>query len=211
MGCVIMASGQGNRFGSNKLMADFGGSPLILRIIRTIEELTFLKPVIVTRNPETAAFCQSISSIPVLLHSMPHRSDTIQIGLSFLSGKELPENITLYTHHTTFKPCPERICGCFFCLGDQPLLSGISLKNMALALLHFRSGIFRLSYEQQDGSPLLFSQEYFTELLDLPQGKGGSFLAKKYPGQVIRIPARNILELFDIDTPEDLSFLREKL
>ena len=32
-GCVIMASGMGKRFGGNKLMADFGGKPMICRIL----------------------------------------------------------------------------------------------------------------------------------------------------------------------------------
>ena len=31
VGCVIMASGRAVRFGSNKLLADFGGAPLIVR------------------------------------------------------------------------------------------------------------------------------------------------------------------------------------
>ena len=30
VGCVIMASGLARRFGSNKLLADFGGPPLAL-------------------------------------------------------------------------------------------------------------------------------------------------------------------------------------
>lgn len=29
IGCVIMASGLARRFGSNKLLADFGGRPLL--------------------------------------------------------------------------------------------------------------------------------------------------------------------------------------
>lgn len=33
IGCVIMASGLGKRFGSNKLMADFNGKPMIYRIL----------------------------------------------------------------------------------------------------------------------------------------------------------------------------------
>ena len=33
VGCVIMASGRAVRFGSNKLLADFGGAPLIARAL----------------------------------------------------------------------------------------------------------------------------------------------------------------------------------
>ena len=41
----------------------------------------------------------------------------------------------------------------------------------------------------------------------LPEDKGGSFLAQKYPAQVKIVPARDKYELYDIDTPEDLVFL----
>ena len=33
VGCVIMASGLARRFGSNKLLADFGGRPLLCRAL----------------------------------------------------------------------------------------------------------------------------------------------------------------------------------
>ena len=36
LGCVIMASGTGQRFGGNKLLADFGGRPLISCILKTV-------------------------------------------------------------------------------------------------------------------------------------------------------------------------------
>lgn len=37
VGCVIMASGRAVRFGSNKLLADFGGAPLIVRALDAAE------------------------------------------------------------------------------------------------------------------------------------------------------------------------------
>ena len=37
VGCVIMASGRAVRFGSNKLLADFGGSPLIAQALDVTE------------------------------------------------------------------------------------------------------------------------------------------------------------------------------
>ena len=33
VGCVIMASGLSTRFGSNKLLADFGGRPMLCRAL----------------------------------------------------------------------------------------------------------------------------------------------------------------------------------
>ena len=37
IGCVIMASGLGKRFGGNKLMADFHGEPMVCRILDATE------------------------------------------------------------------------------------------------------------------------------------------------------------------------------
>ena len=39
IGCVIMASGLGKRFGGNKLMADFHGKPMIQRSLNATEGL----------------------------------------------------------------------------------------------------------------------------------------------------------------------------
>ena len=38
VGCVIMASGRAVRFGSDKLLADFGGAPLIARSAQLLKK-----------------------------------------------------------------------------------------------------------------------------------------------------------------------------
>lgn len=53
VGCVIMASGQARRFGSNKLLVDFHGEPMIMRILAATEGL-FACRVVVTRHQEIA-------------------------------------------------------------------------------------------------------------------------------------------------------------
>lgn len=57
IGCVIMASGLGRRFGSNKLLADFGGEPMICRILDATEGI-FRRRVVVTRHEEIARLVQ---------------------------------------------------------------------------------------------------------------------------------------------------------
>lgn len=208
LGCVVMASGLGRRFGSNKLLEDFGGMPLILYTVKKLESLPFLRIVLVTRSREVAALCRkSCSHASVLLHEEPYRSDTVRLGLSYLLN-----HTSAIPDHRPSLPLPApALPGCFFCLGDQPLLTPESIQSMAQVFTRSPAGIFRLSWNGHEGSPVLFSSKYFPELLALPQGKGGNFLAKKYPAQVTKVPARNIFELADIDTPEDLAALRRKI
>ena len=96
--CIIMASGLGKRFGSNKLMADFHGVPMIQRTLEATEGL-FSRRVVVTRHESVAALCRA-QKVDVVLHDLPHRSDTVRLGLQALGDPD----------------------ACMFLPGDQPLL-----------------------------------------------------------------------------------------
>lgn len=195
IGCVIMASGLGKRFGSDKLMTSFQGKPLISQILQTTDSSLFAARIVVTRSKAVQDFCES-SGISVLFHEFPDRNDTVRLGLSAL----------LEAH-------PD-LQGCIFVLGDQPLLSHETLETMALSFSaeaesHEKKeqAIFRLFFQNEIGSPVLFPNQFFSELLHLPKGKGGSFILKNHPESVRLISARNSWELMDIDTPEDLKLL----
>lgn len=211
IGCVIMASGHSRRFGGNKLLTSFQGEPLLFHILRSTEHVPFEKRLVVTRCPDVAKLCQK-SKVPVVLHDLPDRNDTVRVGLSALiSDNAYPfkdNSFSTVSKNTgslsTNTRNPISLSGCMFCLADQPFLSPESLKAMLLAFSRAPENIFRLSYKETPGSPILFPAEFFSELLKLPTGHGGSFLAKKYPGRIQYIFARDEAELYDIDSREDL-------
>lgn len=184
LGCILMASGLGKRFGKNKLMADFHGEPMILRALAATEGI-FAQRIVVTRHKDVAELCQN-KGLRVILHDLPYRSDTVRLGLEGL---------------------PSTIQGCVFCPGDQPLLRRETVAALAAAAYNDPEYIWRVSFENECGTPVLFPRWTFPELKNLPQGKGGGYLTKKYPEQVRLVPVRDPYELKDVDTPEDLSFL----
>ena len=198
IGCVIMASGLGKRFGSNKLMADFNGKPMISRILSATDGALFAARIVVTRSREVEAFCRE-RNIPVLLHAMPYRNHTVHLGLSALL-KEYP-----------------KLAGCMFALGDQPLLARETIEAMVITFsqcCQTASPIFRLTAISEDdsiipGNPILFGKRYFEELLTLSDNHGGNVLLKKYPDVVRYFPAGNPLELADADTPAELEQLKK--
>ena len=190
IGCVIMASGLAKRFGSNKLLAEFDGKPLLCRAFAVTEGL---HRVVVTRSTEVQALCEECG-IPVLHHALPFRSDTVRLGLEYL-----------LTRFPTMS-------GCVFLPGDQPLLTRKTLDGMASAFCaqpEKRSRIFRLCEPQSGtpGSPVLFGADYFEELRSLPEGKGGGAVVKRHAKKVTLFPARHPAELMDADTPSMLSAL----
>lgn len=62
LGCVIMASGEGKRFGSNKMLADIYGKPLIAWTIDSVPR--GFDVVVSTRWPEVAQICRG-QALPV--------------------------------------------------------------------------------------------------------------------------------------------------
>ena len=186
IGCVIMASGLGKRFGGNKLMADFHGQPMICRILDATEGI-FAQRVVVTRSEEVAALCRA-RGIRTVLHSLPHRSDTVRLGLEAMAG----------------------ISRCMFATADQPLLRRETVASLVLASMSDTDCVWRTACQGIPGSPVIFPQWSFPELLELPEGKGGGFVAKKYPERLRLVNVRDMYELKDVDSPEDLSELLER-
>lgn len=213
VGCVIMASGLSRRFGANKLLADFCGQPMLCRAFAATATPGIAARIVVTRSEDVQALCRT-QGVPVLLHSLPGRNDTVRLGLSALL-EQLPE-----------------LSGCMFLPGDQPLLRRETVEVMAERFCREQPApaewqketereIFRLGFRVRNdpspltGSPVLFEKGLFQELLTLPQGMGGSVLLRKYPAHVHTVYIADRNELADADTPEALAQLealaRQKL
>ena len=187
IGCVIMASGQSKRFGSNKLMAEFHGKSFIENVLDLTGGNLFSKRVVVTRSEEVRDLCRK-QNVDVILHNLPNRNDTVRLGVEAV--KEMD--------------------GCLFCPCDQPLLQKESLQRMIDQFEKREKGIERLCYGEKQGTPILFGKEFFEELMRLPVKRGGSYLVKKYPELVELVSAEDELELFDIDTQEEYDWLLHK-
>ena len=183
LGCVIMASGLGKRFGGNKLMADFCGKPMIQRALDATEGL-FSHRVVVTRHESVAELCHR-QNVDVILHDLPHRSDTVRLGLEALGDLD----------------------ACLFLPGDQPLLRRETVAMLLENRKENPASIIRPAFEETEGSPVLFPAWAFAELKNLPEGKGGGVVVQRHIHEVYRVPISNPFELADVDTPEILTML----
>ncbi len=198
IGCVIMASGLSRRFGSNKLLVPFAGQPMLCRAFAATDTPLLAARIVVTRSAEVKALCEE-HGVPVLLHSLPFRSDTVRLGLAALLEQQ------------------PGLAGCMFLPGDQPLLRRESVNQLLTAFVQTQKeterAIFRAVFPVSNdtgslvGSPVLFGSGFFTELCTLPEGKGGNVLIKKYSAQVHTVCLANREELLDADTPEALAQL----
>lgn len=188
IGCVIMASGLSRRFGRNKLLELFDGTSLIERILDITGNGLFDTRVVVTRTEAVRDICRS-RNVPVIFHEYPNRNDTVRLGIEAMRDVD----------------------GCVFCPSDQPMLERESLEHLIRAFSQNGKGMFRLAYGEKQGTPILFGREYFSELSALPEKKGGSYLVKKYPEQTQLVTAASEWELYDVDTEDELEWLKMQL
>lgn len=183
-GCIIMASGLGTRFGSNKLMANLDGAPLIAHVIRACDGL-FAKRVAVTRHKDVAKLCRTMG-VEAIMHGEPLRSDAVRLGMQAMGGCD---TVT-------------------FIQADQPLISANTLAALLRGAEAHPELIWRVSFQGTPGAPVLFPAWAFDELRALPPGKGGGFVAKAHARRVRCVEAANEWELFDVDTVQDLQLLQ---
>ena len=187
VGCVIMASGLSKRFGSNKLMADFNGKPMILHALQASDSLKDHR-VVVTRHADVAALCQE-QGVNVILHDLPHRSDTIRLGLEALGDVD----------------------ACLFLPADQPLLRRDTVTALVNQWEADQEKILRAFHNSTPGSPVLFPRWALPELQNLPEGKGGNWVIKNHPEKTAAMQIEDPYELMDADTPETLQFLLQHI
>ena len=159
---------------------------MIARILAATGGL-FARRVVVTRHGDVAEYCRK-QGAEVIAHDLPHRNDTVRLGLEAVGNVD----------------------GCLFCPGDQPLLRRETIEALANAWKQEPDFIWRTAFENQPGAPILFPKWAFSELLTLPEGKGGGFLAQKYPERVRLQPVRDKYELADVDTRDTLRELAER-
>jgi molybdenum cofactor cytidylyltransferase len=210
--CIIMASGMSKRFGTNKLLASFNNNTLFENAINISRFVDFCETLAVTRHDELVQICEQ-EHIHCIKHNMPYRNDMVRLGVSRIL-KETNRHKSCCTQGILFLP------------SDQPLITKTSLQLLCLLFIYYNSSYFacnstdkssnannninnnnkicRLAFNENAGAPVIFPECYYNELLTLPLGKGGGFIAKKYPAQVVLVPAQDEYELYDIDTPDDL-------
>lgn len=190
-GCIIMASGMGTRFGSNKLMAELGGRPIVEHVMDTalmFSEDTGVEVMVLTRWDEVAGSAET-QGLKVLLHSYTKKSDVIRLGIEHAekSGWD----------------------ACIFVLGDQPLLRTGSIRRLYEVYSEFGSNrkVFRLGADGKPGSPVIFSRCHYDALRTLTGERGGMSLFGT--DETVVVPAGASYEMLDVDTAEDLQMISE--
>ncbi len=184
-GIIVLAAGKASRFGEVKQLAHYNGKTLIQHV--TEEALAAqMHPVIVVTgsNAERVAADITQPSVNVVYNEnwQQGMASGIVAGVSFV--------LSSY-------PGLQRI---ILAVCDQPFVSS-QLFQQLIEKSKEGNAIVACAYADTLGTPVLFTQPYFTELLQLKGEEGAKQILKHHRKEVTSVdfPQGNI----DIDTPED--------
>lgn len=183
LGVVLLAAGRSERFGSNKLLASFGGKPLILRALEAANALSADKSLVVTGRAEIAALAHA-QGFEAIMNPDAHLGQSHSIHLGLAAMQDMDAVLLM-------------VC-------DQPRLTGASLVRLAASFCASPKGIACLKDETHLGNPAIFSKAYFPELLALSGDRGAKGILKAHPDDLLVVSCVSAHELADADTPQAL-------
>lgn len=186
VGAVLMASGSGSRFGSNKLMQEVQGAPMICRAFAALPAGLFDRAAVVSSHPEILALAKEYGYRPVPNpRAAEGQSASLRLGLSGLLDMD----------------------GVLFSVCDQPWLRRDSVERLLEQFRALPDKICALSWRGERGSPVIFPAYAFHDLLELTGDQGGRTVIRANAPRLHLVEACGPEELRDVDTPSDLKRL----
>ena len=187
---VVLAAGLSSRMGSNKLLAEWRGKPLVRWTVESALE-SEARPVIVVTGHESAKIEAALKGLDVkIVHNLHYAAG---FSASLKAG---------------IRAVPGNCDGAIVLLGDMPEIAA-SLIDRMIAAFSPPDGrsICVAVHEQRCGNPVLWARRFFSEIETLNGDVGAKELISVHEDVVCDIEADGAV-LRDIDTPDALAALR---
>lgn len=188
LGCVVLAAGQGRRFGDNKLLQTLGDRPVLEHVLLALPRERFAKVVVVASSQGVEELC-SQQNLTCLRYPGGPQSESIRLGIGTMDEMD----------------------GCLFVMGDQPLCTRESMEKLLDAFLAHPEAVIRLAWGDTPCSPVLFPKRYFPNLRSLTGEQGGMSALRGLEAEIRLVQAADEAELWDVDTWAELEQMQAYL
>ena len=183
LGVVLLAAGRSERFGSNKLLADFRGRPMVCCVLEALRAVPAEKICVVIGSDQVAMLVREYGC-SVIRNNTPQLGQAHSICLGVLAMQDMDAVLLM--------------------AGDQPKITGESLASLVSAFCASSKGIACLRDETHMGNPAVFSKAYFPQLLALSGDRGAKGILRANEDDLLVVSCVHQGELADADTPQEL-------
>ena len=185
---IVLAAGLGSRFGgAPKMLADFAGKPLVLRVAETALA-SGAEPVIVVIGHEAEAVAGALAGLPVTIVRNPDYAEGLSTSL-----------------RAGFAALPPEAEAAAILLGDMPRIGTALIDRLVRAWRDDACPPALVPvHEGQRGNPAILSRALAPAIAGLSGDTGAGKLLRGMPG-VVEIETDDPAVLRDADTPEELA------
>jgi molybdenum cofactor cytidylyltransferase len=171
--------------GTNKLLMDDGGTPIVARVVEHIAAAELAEIVVVTGHQD-AEVRAALAGQKVRFAACPDYADGMSASL-----------------RCGLKALGSDVDAAFILLGDMPRV-GTGLLRRMIAAFNPTEGraIIVPSFQGKRGNPVLWDRRFFSEMMDLHGDVGARHLIGEHAELVTEIEAEDAGIFLDIDTPE---------
>ena len=187
---VVLAAGLSSRMGSNKLLSEWRGKPL-LRWVVEAATASDASPVIVVTGNEASKVQTALQGLDVV----------------FVHNRDFADGLST-SLKAAIASVPQSADGVLVLLGDMPQLRTNLINRMVAAFSPpDNRAICIATHEHRRGNPVLWARSFFPAIDTLTGDEGAKRIIGEHEAVVCEIEA-DASVLRDIDTPEALAALR---
>jgi len=192
---LLLAAGQSRRMGGpNKLVAEIDGRPMVARVAQRLLS-SHARPIVAVLGNQADAVEAALGKLPVARVRNPAFAE----GLSTSLKRGLAA-------------LPADIDGVIVCLGDMPLVTGRDLDRLIAAFNPLEGrAIIVPTRRGKRGNPVLWARRFFPEMAGLAGDVGAKHLIGEHAELVHEVEMDSDGVLVDVDTPDALAALRDKV
>jgi molybdenum cofactor cytidylyltransferase len=187
---LVLAAGQARRMGSNKLVAELQGKPLLRHAVEAALA-SQARPVLVVTGHERERTEAALSGLGVATTHNPDYARGLSTSL-----------------HRGLAALSPGVDGAVVLLGDMPRITPAVLNRLIAAFNPVEGRALVVpTFKGKRGNPLLFARRFFAEVQAIQGDQGARQLLGEYPELVAEVALDDDAVLTDVDTPEALAAL----
>jgi molybdenum cofactor cytidylyltransferase len=194
---VVPAAGLSRRMGSPKLLLSLGGRTVIRRLLDALREAGVERQVVVCRRNDDELRREIDAAGATAVQpdvDPPDMRTSVEHALRFL--KE------------TVAPRPDD--GWLLSPADHPVLNAAVLVEVLNRWRETTAGILVPTFQGKRGHPTILRWSLAEAVAGIPADRGLNDLLQRFSGDVEEVPVDDACTLTDLDTPADLSELRQR-
>lgn len=193
LAAIVLAAGRGTRFsGGTKMLAEFGGRPLVRRVAEAARA-GGLSPVLVVTGHEAEGVAGALGGLDAVLVHNPLYADGMSTSLK-----------------AGFAALPPEAEGAVILLGDMPAVGPDLVRRLALAWRQAGCPPALVpTFGGRRGNPVVLSAALAAEVARLAGDAGAGPLLRAREG-VVAYPVDDEAVTLDADTPDALRALQAR-